>query len=97
METIDRINAIIGMVSEFSSRVAHAVEQQKSATGEIARNTQQTTSGTHEVAQSITEVSSATLETENASQSMLQQADDLRHMIDELDRDVDAFRATLAA
>lgn len=97
VETISRINAIVGVVSELSSQVAKAVEQQKSATGEIARNTQQTASGTHEVAQSITEVSSATLETESASQSMLRQADDLRCMIDELDRDVDAFLKTLAA
>ncbi|MCZ8272935.1 MAG: methyl-accepting chemotaxis protein [Microcystis sp. LE19-4.1E] len=97
VETIDRISTIISTVPELSFRVAQAVEQQRQATGEIARNTQQTASGTHEVAQSITEVSSATLETESASQSMLQQADDLRHMIDELDRDVDTFLATLAA
>lgn len=97
VETIDRINAIIGSVSDLSARVAHSVEQQRNATGEIARNTQQTASGTHEVAQSITEVSSATLETENASQAMLQQADDLRRMIDDLDQDVNAFLTTLAA
>ncbi|PPD15506.1 MAG: hypothetical protein CTY25_05945, partial [Methylobacterium sp.] len=47
---IDRINSIVEKISRLSTGVAAAVEQQRNATGEIARNTQQTASGTHEVA-----------------------------------------------
>jgi methyl-accepting chemotaxis protein len=94
---IERINSIVDTISRLSTGVAAAVEQQRNATGEIARNTQQTASGTHEVAQTITHVSAATQETEQASQAMLTQADQLQTMIDGLNREVDAFLQSLAA
>ncbi len=97
VSAIDRINRIIGTVSDLSMSVAAAVAQQRNATGEIARNTQQTAAGTHEVAQSITEVSSATQQTHGASEAMVQQADQLRTMIDSLNREVETFLMRLAA
>ncbi len=97
VSSIDRINSIIDTFSRLSTGVAAAVEQQRNATGEIARNTQQTASGTHEVAQTITHVSAATQETEQASQAMLTQADHLQSVIDSLNREVDDFLKSLAA
>lgn len=94
---IERINRIIGTVSDLSMSVAAAVDQQRNATGEIARNTQQTASGTHEVAQSITEVSAATQQTEGASEAMLGQAEQLRGMIESLNSEVETFLMRLAA
>lgn len=97
VSAIDRINRIIGTVSTLSMSVAAAVAQQRNATGEIARNTQQTAAGTHEVAQSITEVSTATQQTHGASEAMVQQSDQLRSMIDSLNREVETFLMRLAA
>jgi methyl-accepting chemotaxis protein len=97
VEAIGQISTVIGSISDRSTRVAIAVEQQKNATDEIARSTQQTASGTHEVSQSITEVSNATQETKAASEAMLAQADELHTRIDELNREVARFLKGLAA
>lgn len=99
-EAVGAIQEVTGTIHDIVSvntGIAAAVEQQRSATGEIAMNTQQTASGTHEVAASITEVSQASRSTEEASEAMLACSETLEQDIGTLRREVDRFLASLAA
>lgn len=67
VEAIDKIGGMITELNSTSSSIAAAVEEQNSATQEIARNTLQAADGTREVSSNITDVSSAVQETGQAA------------------------------
>ncbi|MBX9648203.1 MAG: MCP four helix bundle domain-containing protein [Xanthobacteraceae bacterium] len=64
---IKEIGDTIGRMSEISSAIAAAVEQQGAATQEISRNIQQAAMGTTEVSSNITDVQRGATETGSAS------------------------------
>ncbi len=71
VEAIDKIGGMIKELNGTSSSIAAAVEEQHSATQEIARNTLQAADGTREVSSNITAVSSAVQETGQAASEVL--------------------------
>ena len=71
VENIKEIGGIIDRMSEISSIIASAVEEQGAATQEISRNVQEAAKGTTEVSSSIEAVSKAANETASASAQVL--------------------------
>lgn len=67
----DEIRETIASVSEISSTIASAVEEQSAATQEIARNIEEAAAGTGDVSASITSVSGTTKDTQNAASHVL--------------------------
>ncbi|MFN5684992.1 methyl-accepting chemotaxis protein, partial [Bradyrhizobium sp.] len=71
---IKEISGTIERLSEISSTIAAAVEEQGAATQEISRNIQQAAQGTHEVSSNITDVQRGASETGSASSQVLSAA-----------------------
>jgi methyl-accepting chemotaxis protein/aerotaxis receptor len=71
---IGEISGIIARLSEISSTIAAAVEEQGAATEEIARNVQQAANGTQQVTSNVAEVRHGATETGAASAQMLSAA-----------------------
>ena len=81
--TLDSVNAIkeisgtIEKLSEISSAIAAAVEEQGAATQEISRNVQQAAHGTQQVSSNIMDVQRGATETGSASSQVLSAAQTL--------------------
>ena len=67
VDTIRAISQTIAKMSEISSTIASAVEEQGAATQEISRNIQQAAQGTSQVSEKIVEVQRDASETGRAS------------------------------
>ena len=74
---IKEIGATIGRISEISSTIASAVEEQGAATQEISRNVQRAAQGTTQVATNISDVQRGASETGTASSQVLSAAQSL--------------------
>jgi methyl-accepting chemotaxis protein len=94
---IKEIGETIGRISQISSTIAAAVEEQGAATQEIARNVEQAARGTTEVASNITEVNRGAGETGSASSQVLSSAQSLSSESNRLKTEVDTFLATVRA
>jgi methyl-accepting chemotaxis protein len=94
---IKEIGATIGRISEISSTIAAAVEQQGSATNDIARSVQRAADGTAQVAASITEVQRGAAETGSASSQVLTAAQSLSSESSRLKLEVGKFMTTVRA
>lgn len=94
---LESVASTIKAIGGTASSISEAVEQQRSATDEIALSAQQTAASTNEVAASMTEVSTATSKTEEATGIMLTQADLLNADIARLRQEVSRFLKSLAA
>ena len=94
---IKEIGGVIGRVSELSSTIAAAVEEQGAATQEISRNVQQAAAGTTQVAGNISEVNEAAARTGSASSEVLSAAHLLSDQSDRLKTEVHRFLATVRA
>ena len=68
---IKEISGTIERLSEISSAIAAAVEQQGAATQEISRNVQKASQGTQQVSTNITDVQRGASETGSASSQVL--------------------------
>ncbi len=93
-ETVNAIGSIgktIGKISEISTTVASAVEQQRGATQEIARNVQEAAKGTQEVSANIGGVSQAAGATGAAAAQLLQTSEELGKQSDVLRDQVQTF------
>jgi methyl-accepting chemotaxis protein len=93
-ESVGAIRTITGMIerlSEISSTIAAAVEEQGAATQEISRNVQQAAQGTHEVSSTITEVQHDAAKTGVASSEVLSAAKSLSHDSSRLKQEVGRF------
>ena len=88
---IRSITETIGRVSETSTVIASAVEEQGSATQEIARNVQQAAAGTTEVSANISGVNDAAQETGAAATQVLSSAGELSRNAERLKRQVEDF------
>jgi methyl-accepting chemotaxis protein len=94
---IKEISGTIGRISEISSAIASAVEEQGAATQEIARNIQQAAQGTDQVAANISEVKHGAAETGSASTQVLASAQMLSKDSLRLHSEVEQFLTTVRA
>ena len=92
---IKQIGTTIAKISEISTAIASAMEEQGAATQEIARNVQQASAGTREVSSNIANVSEAATQTGAASAQVLQSASELSKHGDQLRTEIEAFMARL--
>ncbi|GMP04085.1 MULTISPECIES: methyl-accepting chemotaxis protein [Bradyrhizobium] len=94
---IKMISTTIKSLSEISSTIAAAVEEQGAATQEIARNVQQAAQGTHHVSSNIADVQRGATETGSASAQVLDAAQalssDSNRLRTEVGRFLDSVRA----
>jgi methyl-accepting chemotaxis protein len=88
---IERILDIIGEISDISTTIASAVEEQGASTQEIARSIQQAARGTQEVNDNIVGVTAAATEAGTVSQQVLQSGDQLARQAEILRGEVDGF------
>jgi methyl-accepting chemotaxis protein len=91
------IRASINRISEISSAIAAAVEEQSAATREISNNANQAATGTSEVNENITGVSDAAQEVGGASSQVLSAADRLSSESNRLKREVETFISRVRA
>ncbi|MCA1392366.1 HAMP domain-containing protein [Bradyrhizobium sp. IC3123] len=94
---IKDISHTIEKLSEISSTIAAAVEEQGAATQEISRNVQQAATGTHQVSSNITDVQRGASETGSASSQVLGAAQSLSGESNRLKLEVGKFLDTVRA
>jgi methyl-accepting chemotaxis protein len=97
VSAIEEIGVTIGRISEISSTIASAVEEQGAATQEVARNVQQAAQGTQQVASNITDVQRGADETGAASSQVLTFAQSLSKESGRLKSEVGRFLETVRA
>jgi methyl-accepting chemotaxis protein len=95
--TIKEISSTINLMSEISSTIAAAVEEQSAATQEIARNVQQAAELSMRVAANITDVDRSNGETGAASAQVLSAAQSLSKESNHLQMEVRNFLSTIRA
>ncbi|ABD08973.1 methyl-accepting chemotaxis sensory transducer [Rhodopseudomonas palustris HaA2] len=94
---IMQIGQTIARMSEISSTIAAAVEEQGAATHEIARNVQQAAQGTHQVSSNIGDVQRGASETGAASSQVLSAAQSLSTESNRLKLEVGNFLSNVRA
>ncbi|QIP04966.1 methyl-accepting chemotaxis protein [Bradyrhizobium symbiodeficiens] len=94
---IKEISSTIERLSEISSAIAAAVEEQGAATQEIARNVQQAAQGTQQVSSNITDVQRGATETGSASSQVLSAAQMLSNDSGRLKTEVGKFLTNVRA
>ena len=100
LESVNAIREISGTIerlSEISSTIAAAVEEQGAATQEISRNVQQAAQGTQQVSSNITDVQRGASETGSASSQVLSAAKSLSSDSNRLKLEVGKFLNTVRA
>jgi methyl-accepting chemotaxis protein len=97
VSAIKEIGDTIGRMSEISSTIASAVEEQGAATQEISRNVQQAAQGTMEVSSNITDVQRGASETGSASSQVLSAAQSLSSESNRLKMEVGKFLDSVRA
>jgi len=100
MESAAAIKVIgdtIGRLSEISSTIAAAVEEQGAATQEIARNVQQAAQATLQVSSNLSDVQRGTSETGSASSQVYAAAQSLTRDSNRLKSEVGKFMDTVRA
>ncbi len=97
VEAIREIGTTINLISEISSAISAAVEQQGAATQEITRNVQQAATRSGAVASSIADVSRGAGETGSASSQVLSSAKTISLESNRLRAAVGKFLATVRA
>jgi methyl-accepting chemotaxis protein len=96
LKRVDR-GCTIEKLSEISSTIAAAVEEQGAATQEISRNVQQAAHGTQQVSSHITDVQRGASETGSASTQVLSSAKSLSGDNTPLKLEVGKFLNTVRA
>ena len=94
---IKEIGNTIGLMSEISSTIAAAVEEQGAATQEISRNIQRAAQGTSQVSSNITDVQHGASETGSASTQVHSAARSLSSESNRLKLEVGKFLDTVRA
>jgi methyl-accepting chemotaxis protein len=94
---IKEISSTIERLSEISSAIAAAVEEQGAATQEIARNVQQAAHGTQQVSSNIVDVQRGATETGTASSQVLSAAQMLSNDSNRLKTEVSKFLTNVRA
>jgi methyl-accepting chemotaxis protein len=94
---IKNISGTIARLSEISSTIAAAVEEQGAATQEISRNVQQAAQGTQEVSANVTDVQRGATETGTSSSQVLSAAKSLSQDSNGLKLELDRFLVNVRA
>jgi methyl-accepting chemotaxis protein len=89
--SINEIAAVIAQISEYSTTIAAAVEEQDAATREIARNVQQAALGTQHISSNIAGVQEIADGTGDSAHQVLGAAHTLAEDADRLSVEVDRF------
>ncbi|WP_249124974.1 globin-coupled sensor protein [Bradyrhizobium manausense] len=97
VKAISEINEVIRSMSEVSTAIASAVEEQSAATGEISRNAQLAASGTLSVSQSVEQVKRAAGDAGATSAHVLTAAGELSQQSELLRAEVSKFLNTVRA
>ena len=97
VNAIKEISGTIERLSEISSTIAAAVEEQGAATQEISRNVQQAAQGTQQVSANITDVQRGASETGSASTQVLSAAQSLSGDSNRLKQEVGKFLDSVRA
>jgi methyl-accepting chemotaxis protein len=97
VNAIKEISGTIERLSEISSTIAAAVEEQGAATQEISRNVQQAAQGTQRVSANITDVQRGAGETGSASSQVLSAAQSLSGESNRLKLEVGKFLSSVRA
>ncbi|MDO9299359.1 methyl-accepting chemotaxis protein [Bradyrhizobium sp.] len=97
VNAIKEISSTIERLSEISSTIAAAVEEQGAATQEISRNVQQAAHGTQQVSSNITDVQRGASETGSASSQVLSAAQSLSGDSNRLKLEVGKFLSSVRA
>jgi methyl-accepting chemotaxis protein len=97
VNAIREIGKTIGSISEISSTIAAAVEEQGAATKEIARNMQEAARLSTQVASNVTDVNKGAGETGSASTQVLSSAQSLAKESGQLRFEVDKFLTAMRA
>jgi len=97
VDSIGAIGLTIGEISQIAATVAASVEEQGSATQEIARNVQQAAIGTQQVTSNIAGVSQGADSTGSAANEVLGNAGELAHRAEQLREEVGQFIAGVKA
>jgi aerotaxis receptor len=97
VSAIKEISSTIEKLSEISSTIAAAVEEQRAATQEISRNVQQAALGTQQVSSNIVDVQQGASETGSASSQVLSTAQSLSGDSNRLKLEVGKFLDTVRA
>jgi methyl-accepting chemotaxis protein len=95
--SIKMISSTIGKISEITSAISAAIEEQGAATQEISGNIQRTAAGTTQVAGTIAEVSQGANQTGAASSQLLSSAKLLSNSTTSLQAEIDGFLTSIAA
>jgi methyl-accepting chemotaxis protein len=95
--SIKMISSTIGKISEITSAISAAIEEQGAATQEISGNIQRTANGTSQVAGTIAEVSHGANQTGAASSQLLSSAKQLSVSTTTLQAEIDGFLKSIAA
>ncbi|WP_375310170.1 methyl-accepting chemotaxis protein [Bradyrhizobium sp. A5] len=97
VSAIGQISGTIARLSEISSMIAAAVEQQGAATQEIARNVQEAAQGTQQVSTNVGDVQRGASETGSASSEVLSAAQMLSRDSNRLKLEVGKFLGSVRA
>jgi methyl-accepting chemotaxis protein len=97
VNAIKEISVTIEKLSEISSTIASAVEEQGAATQEISRNVQQAAQGTQQVSSNITDVQRGASEAGSASSQVLSAAQSLSSDSNRLKLEVGKFLNSVRA
>ena len=93
---IKEIGSTISRIADIAALISGAVEEQNSATRDIATNAEHAAQGTYRVASSITDVNKATVETSSVSTQVLASAKSLAvqgiRLTDEVDQFLNSIR-----
>ena len=95
--SIKMISSTIGKISEITTAISAAIEEQGAATQEISGNIQRTADGTSQVAGTIAEVSHGANQTGAASSQLLSSAKQLSDSTTSLQAEIDGFLKSIAA
>jgi methyl-accepting chemotaxis protein len=96
-EAIDMIGRIIGEVSEVSTTIAAAVEEQDAATHEIARGVNTVANETQGVSKNVSDVIGAADMTDSAARQLLDASGELSRQGAVLKEEVEAFLSEIRA
>jgi methyl-accepting chemotaxis protein len=92
VDAIAQITDVIERISDYSTTIASAVEEQTATTGEISRNVTEAATGSAEIAQNITGVATAVQTTTEAMDEARRAIEDMARMSNQLQHAVDQFR-----
>ncbi|MDJ0894175.1 MAG: methyl-accepting chemotaxis protein [Alphaproteobacteria bacterium] len=96
-KAIDSINTRTLAVSEVSTAISSAIEEQSAATNEIGQNVQRAAEGSQSISRNIVNITEASERTGNAAKEVLQSADYLASEADGLNDRVETFLKQLSA